>query len=688
MSATSETPIRILLVEDNPAEAEYLEEVLRGARRFVGEVSHADTLKRAFERAATQPVDVLLLDLSLPDSAGLPTLQQVTERLPSLPVVVLTGNDDEEVAVQALQHGAQDYLVKGRADGDVLVRAIRYAIERKAAEEVSRRLAREQAERAAAELARAETTRLNKALEETNKAVLALYAELDERAESLKRASELKTQFLSHMSHEFRTPLKSILGLAGLLRDEVDGPLSAEQQKQVSLIQASAANLEQMVDDLLDLAKIEAGKSSIHVAPFDVRDLFAGLKGMIRPLLVRPAVELVFDGADGIPPLETDEAKLCQILRNFITNALKFTERGSVRISVRPDGGDRVVFAVTDTGIGIAPEDHERVFEEFTQLEGPLQRRVKGTGLGLPLCRKLAALIGGKIELESALGQGSTFRLVVPARYTRPAAPEPGLVRAAKLDPTRQPLLVVEDDVDTLFLYERHLRGSGFQVLPATNLDEARRVLRQITPVGIVLDVMLERESSWDFLAELKRDQATKDLPVIVISVMDGRQHAFALGADEFCSKPVERSWLLGRLQALSLKRPVKKVLVVDDEEVARYILKGFLAGLPYEVIEATGGKQGIAMAKEQRPDVVFLDIVMPDLTAFEVLSELKSDPHTADIPVVINTSKRLDQEERLRLAKSTVAILEKGAPSRQVAVARIQEALRRAGLANHGGSS
>ncbi|MFZ1006415.1 MAG: ATP-binding protein, partial [Candidatus Sulfotelmatobacter sp.] len=244
----------------------------------------------------------------------------------------------------------------------------------------------------------AELAQLNKELDETNRGVVALYAELNDKADFLQRASELKSHFLSNMSHEFRTPLNSVLALSQILLDHMDGDLTPEQEKQVTFIRRSAQDLTDLVNDLLDLAKVEAGKVTIRPSPFKVETLFAALRGMLRPLLSQnSSVSLVFEDPVDIPELYTDEAKISQVLRNFISNALKFTERGEVRVSVQTGHDNTVVFAVADTGIGIASENHERIFEEWTQVEGKLQKVAKGTGLGLPLSRKLAQLLGGNV---------------------------------------------------------------------------------------------------------------------------------------------------------------------------------------------------------------------------------------------------------------------------------------------------
>lgn len=261
---------------------------------------------------------------------------------------------------------------------------------------------------------RQEIDALRSELEETNRGVVALYAELDAQAEQLKRATELKSRFLAYMSHEFRTPISAIRSIARLLVDRVDGPLTPEQEKQVTFIQSTATEFSEMVDDLLDLAKIEAGRVEISPAWFEMVDLFSALRGMFKSVLTNPDVSLVFEEPEGLPKLYTDDRKLSQILRNFISNALKFTTHGEVRVSATREGEDYVRFSVSDTGIGIDAKFHGAVFSDFSQIDSPVQKRLRGTGLGLSLSRQLAILLGGRVEMESVLGKGSTFSVIVP----------------------------------------------------------------------------------------------------------------------------------------------------------------------------------------------------------------------------------------------------------------------------------
>ena len=498
--------------------------------------------------------------------------------------------------------------------------------------------------------------RLNRELEDTNRGVVALYAELDEKAAHLRRADEMKSRFLSNMSHEFRTPLNSIRALARLLLDHTDGPLTSEQEKQVGFMRKAAEDLAQVVDDLLDLAKIEAGKVEVQPTEFSVSELFSALRGMLKPLLVSESVHLRFDEVDELPLLHTDEAKVSQILRNFISNALKFTERGEVRISATLDAaGDYVIFAVADTGIGIAPEDQSRVFEEFTQVQGPLQRKLKGTGLGLPLCRNLAALLGGSVSLTSERALGSTFYATLPVRYAYAELREPAQP-ADDIDASRMTVLIVEDDEHTQLVYEKTLRDSSYQVVAARTLREATNVLAHSPPAVIVLDLVLKGEQAWQWLSDVKRNPATNDIPVVVVSTTDDQRKAYALGAGAYLVKPVTPEALIAQLDAFTASR----VLLIDDDAAWRYTMKKMLHTSHHNVIEAADGGSGLTSAATARPCVIVLDLGLPDIPGEEVLRRLSDDPATRDIPVVVATSRDLTPGEHATLSARARAVLNK----------------------------
>jgi signal transduction histidine kinase/DNA-binding response OmpR family regulator len=537
-------------------------------------------------------------------------------------------------------------------------------------------------------------TQLNRELEDTNRGVVALYAELDEKADSLRRANELKTRFLSNMSHEFRTPVNSITSLSRMLLDRMDGELTPEQEKQVTFIRKAAEGLSDLVNDLLDLAKVEAGKIVVQPDEFEVSELFGTLRGMLRPLLAHnSSIALIFEEPHHIPTLHTDEGKVAQILRNFISNALKFTPTGEVRVSAMRVG-NTITFSVADTGIGIAPEDTERIFEEFVQVDSPLQRQVKGTGLGLPLSRKLAELLGGNVWVSSTLGVGSSFFAAIPAIYPG-STEEPALPLVSwQVDSQRLPILVVEDNAETLFTYEKYFQGSIYQPFLARTLTQAEQAMALFTPSLIMLDILLEEQNTWGFLRELKGNQATQDIPILVVTVIDNEKQVMALGADGFLVKPVDRFSLLNQINRLVKRHTSSKLLLIDDDPAARYVFKQFLSGTHLTVIEAVDGREGIHLAQVEKPDCIVLDLSLPEMSGIEVLSRLKNDSTTNHIPVIINTSQSLEAQEQKTLAENTIAILSKEMVFQEVATAkrcqaqitRVREALVKAGIAVEAG--
>jgi signal transduction histidine kinase/CheY-like chemotaxis protein len=555
--------------------------------------------------------------------------------------------------------------------------------------------------------------RLNRELEDTNRGVVALYAELDEKAGHLRRADQMKSRFLSNMSHEFRTPLNSVLALTRLLLDRADGDLTGDQERQVFFIRKSAESLSELVNDLLDLARVEAGKIALHPAEFEVTNLFGALRGMLRPLLVNASVNLVFDAPEDLPPIVSDEARVSQILRNFISNALKFTERGEVRVSARRDDA-RVVFSVADTGIGVDAADLEYIFQEFIQLDSPVQRQVKGTGLGLPLSRKLAEVLGGSVSVESLPGVGSTFSLAIPMVYDplsaaplspaplsaaplspaplspaplSPPAMPPRRPAAAKVAndagvPIRVPILVVEEHYETRLLYEGYLKGSEYYILPARTIGEARGLMGNVRPRAIVLDLLRADENSRGLLAGLKAASDTRDTPVLLVSPAEDPCQVYGPGADVYAKKPVSREWLLEALDRCTRPQSVGRcILLVDDDEAFRYLVKQLFAGAPHEFVEAGDGIAGLAAARSRHPDLIFLDLMMPRMDGFEMLEQLRSDPVRREIPVVVSSSRALSHSERRQLEAFDARFLSKDRFATGDVVPALREILAGIGL-------
>ncbi len=527
----------------------------------------------------------------------------------------------------------------------------------------------------------------NRELSESHQGIASLLAELQDRADQTQHDSEIKGRLVANLSHELRTPLHSILGLTQLLSNGIDGALTGEQDKQVRFIRSSAEDLLALVNDVLDLGKLDADQQQLRIEGFDVQSFLASLRGVLRPLVPADVpVELQVIEPAGAPiEIETDRTKLSQIVRNLVSNAIKFTERGEVRVTAE-QVGDRIILRVTDTGIGIAPEDHERVFEEYGQIESHLQKRLKGTGLGLPLARKLAARLGGMLHLDSEIGRGATFTLDIPARHEEAKEMRALVERSRQKSPGAASILVVEDDRHSLFLYERYLVTAGFHVLPARTIADAQELMKHHRPAAIVLDVMLEGDSSWSFLADLKSNPETQDIPVLVVTITNREDKARALGADEFWLKPVDQDRLLRKLREMSERSHVAmtRVLVIDDDDKARYIIRRHLEGSPYKLFEASNGADGVQLARDQHPNVILLDFLLGGSTAFDVIDDLKADPCTRGIPVVVVTSHVLDAYEQKRLLAEASSVISKQNLSRELAINRIRDALYKTAAGAH----
>lgn len=521
---------------------------------------------------------------------------------------------------------------------------------------------------------------LNQELEDTNRGVVALYAELDDRADYLRRASELKTAFFSNISHEFKTPLNSIIALSRMLLERIDGDLTEEQEKQVRYIAEASGLLSDMVSDLLDLAKAEAGKVNVRANNFTTSELFSTLKGMLKPLLAaNSSVDLVFEDLTGSVTLRTDDGKVSQILRNFISNAIKFTPQGEIRVCASMNG-ENVRFAVKDTGIGIAPEHQESIFEEFTQVENSLQAKFRGTGLGLPLCRNLSALLGGRAWVESELGRGSTFFSEFPAVY-RGEAESPGELQAREFN--RPPVLLIEDTAEAYASLEPFFRDSEFQLVHMDTLDRAQRWLSLHTPAAVVANLYLQGSLIGGFLRSYKRNFKgdKKAPPIIAVSAYDDSPLAALNGGDVFFKKPYDSHILLREIRRLTEKVPPKRLLLVDDNDISRYILRQLLDQPWLALAEVRNGEDCLRAIADEQPDAIILDLKMPGMDGLQVLETLRAKEITRAMPVIVYTSKVLSESERQRIEQLHATLLSKNDVATTLAPERVLRALATVGI-------
>ena len=514
-----------------------------------------------------------------------------------------------------------------------------------------------------------ELQRKNRQIEAQNKKVM--------------EASRLKSQFLANMSHELRTPLNAVLALSEILANEMSGPLNGEQVKQVSIINRSGKSLLRLINDVLDLSKIEAGRMVVEKAPMSLHSLITLMVDTLKPLAEDKNLSLTTKLAPGLPEfIKADEHKLRQILINLIGNGIKFTERGGVRLEAGFTAKPAMIsFVITDTGIGIPPDAVERVFDEFCQADGSTTRKYGGTGLGLTISKRMAELMGGTLTVDSTTGEGSTFTLTVPyetappvpaspteaLRRVRMQVPEPSLMStgddsSTALHDTRPVVLVAEDEQDNLYIMKKYLNRLGCQAIFARDGNEVLEKARKYRPIAITLDLVLPKKNGWDVLSELKTDPQTRHIPVIIASVLDNQERGFCLGAYRYLVKPITETDLADtvlQIQAAE-RKDVKRVLIIDDNVVDSDLMARLLSENKYDVLRAARGEEGISTAAREKPDLILLDLTMPGMDGFEVMEGLKRREETRAIPVVIYTAKDLTAHEQERLRRDARSVFMK----------------------------
>jgi signal transduction histidine kinase/DNA-binding response OmpR family regulator len=497
----------------------------------------------------------------------------------------------------------------------------------------------------------------------------ALAARLSESVEAARAANRAKSDFLASMSHELRTPLSAILGFSDLMRHEpaVDESVTVPLEW-VEHVHRGGEHLLALVNDVLDLSKVEAGRMELRYESYDLASAIAELVNGVRPLADRKDLTLVVDAAP--LTLVADRGRIRQVLYNLVSNAIKFTPSGGRVTISAAEAADGVRLTVADTGVGIAPEELPLIFDEFKQV-GLAKDREGGTGLGLALAQRLVQAHGGSLEVESTVGAGTTFTVILPRRSEAAGrtAASSRAATSATADAVARDILVIEDDPSAVPLLREYLEPVGYTVRVAADGEQGLAMAAERRPVAILLDVLIPRVDGWEVLRQLKADAQMRDIPVVMVTIVDERDVGLALGAVDYLVKPVQRGALLACLERIGLTpaaidRP-PRILAVDDEPAALQLVEGYLAGSGFDVIPATSGREALDLVQEHDIDLVICDLMMPDIDGFGVVARLKADARTAPIPILICTAKDLTSDDKERLHGQILGIVSKGPSAR-----------------------
>jgi signal transduction histidine kinase/CheY-like chemotaxis protein len=497
-----------------------------------------------------------------------------------------------------------------------------------------------------------------------------------------------KSQFLANMSHELRTPLTAVIGYSEILLEEARDSGQEALLPDLQQIHAQSKHLLKLINDLLDMSKIEAGKVQLFLETFDLATMVHEVATTVRPLLDKNHNALEIEARDDLGTMHSDVTRLRQCLLNLLSNSSKFTDNGTVTLAVSREtvkDDDWILFRVSDTGIGMTAEQMRRLFQAFTQADLSTTRKYGGTGLGLAITRRLCQMMGGDITVDSVKDKGSTFTIRVPAdARRRPAEIEEPAPAPALTHPGQRTVLVVDDDSAVRDMLNRFLSREGFQVLTATTGEEALRLAKEVRPRAITLDVMMPGMDGWAVLAALKADPQLADIPVIIVSIIDDKNLGYALGASDYLTKPLERDRLLDIIRK-RCGASSGLVLVAEDEPATRDMLRRVLEKSGWTVAEAVNGREALEIVTQQRPALVLLDLMMPEMDGFEFLDELRQRPELQSIPVVVLTAKDLTEEDRLFLNGSLLLsgcvkrVLQKGNFSLDILLREVRDLMAKA---------
>ena len=506
---------------------------------------------------------------------------------------------------------------------------------------------------------------------------------LELEKEAAESANTAKSNFLANMSHELRTPLNAIIGYSEMLQELAEDDGHDDYLADLKKIHSAGKHLLELINDVLDISKIEAGKMDLYLEDFTPGQLLEEVHGVIAPLAQKNSNQLVIDAASDLGSIHADMTKMRQSLLNLVSNACKFTHNGTITLRVRREE-DWISFDVIDTGIGMTREQMGKLFRAFQQADASTTRKFGGTGLGLAISRHFARMMNGDITVSSELGTGTTFRLRIPV-YVVPRAAEAAVTtdaaesRDAVVEPlpaTASIVLVIDDDPVVADLLRRSLSKEGFRIEHAYSGEEGLKLTHQLRPDAIILDVMMPDMDGWQVMTRLKSDPELADIPVIMLTMVDDRKTGFALGATEYLTKPFDRERLAAVLGRTSPERTQRFALVVDDSPDNRALLRRTLEPEGWTVTEAANGAEALKLVEERRPDMIFLDLLMPEMDGFEFVERLRANELTQSIPVLVVTAKDITPEDRQRLSGAVQNILQKASASPADLVAQARELL------------
>jgi PAS domain S-box-containing protein len=525
--------------------------------------------------------------------------------------------------------------------------------------------------------------------------------ELRRAKTAAEEANRSKSQFLANMSHELRTPLNAIIGYSELLRDEAEDIGQESFIRDLTKIEKAGKHLLELINGVLDIAKIEAGKMEVHAETFDVAMMIQDVATTIAPVVEKNDNHLEVVAPADLGTMHTDVTKVRQSLFNLLGNAGKFTHQGRVRLEVerkREGSAEVMLFRVSDTGVGMNAEQVSKIFDAFTQADASTTRKFGGTGLGLAITREFSRMLGGDTQVASELGRGSTFTLRIPVHYgtyAEPAANTAEAIAAAGMPESPVPhesdtghplVLLIDDDYTVHDLVRRFLQKEGFRVVTASSGAEGLELANKLMPSVIVLDVMMPTMDGWSVLTKLKGTPEVADIPVVMLTMVNNKEMGFSLGVDDYMLKPIERGSFVSVLRKFCSPQPSATVLVVEDDATTREMLRTSLEKEQFTVVEATNGVEALERLASARPSLILLDLMMPEMDGFQFTSEVRARAEWWNIPIVVMTAKDISSEERIRLDGKVSRILQKGACGREELLAEISSRIARA--ARHGDRS